>query len=111
MLRYGTSGCPVRALRSAAGRRVHWKSRRYLRLVFLIFGVYWRAALTALSILLEQAARGRANRRTQIDATDHTPSPRGTYSENLPRAPHSSGESAAGGAASFRGTDIVPYLE
>jgi len=34
--------------------------------VFLIFRVYWRAAWTALSILLEQAARARANRRTSI---------------------------------------------
>ena len=71
MLRYGTSGCPVRALRSAAGRRVHWKSRRYLRLVFLIFGVkggrHWRLCQF---FWREQAARGRANRRTQIDATD-----------------------------------------
>ena len=112
MLRYGTSGCPVRALRSAAGRRVHWKSRRYLRLVFLIFGVkggrHWRLCQF---FWREQAARGRANRRTQIDATDHTPSPRETYLENLPRGPHSSGESAAGGAASFRGTEMVPYLE
>ena len=31
-----------------------------------------------------------------------------TYLENLPRDPHSS---ASAGGASFRGTDIVPYLE
>ena len=33
------------------------------------------------------------------------------YLENLPREPHSSEESAAGGAASFRGTEMVPYFE
>ena len=36
--------------------------------------------------------------------------PWNAYLENLPRGPHSSGESA-GGAASFRGTEMVPYLE
>ena len=66
LLSHWTSGCPVRALRSAAGRRVHWKSRRYLRLVFLIFGVYRRETRAALSILLEQAARARANRRKSM---------------------------------------------
>ena len=65
MLRYGTSGCPVRALRSAAGRRVHWKSRRYLRLVFLIFGVNWRAALAACQSLLAGTGGAWASQPTE----------------------------------------------
>ena len=106
--------------------------------VFLIFGVNWRAAWTALSILLAGTGGARASRepranRRKIDATDRPGSlgictrtalpalgalpsthaarrPWNTYLENLPRGPHSSG-SAAGGAASFRGTEMVPYLE
>ena len=35
--------------------------------------------------------------------------PWNAYLENLPRGPHSSG--SAGGTASFRGTEMVPYLE
>ena len=62
MLRYGTSGCPVRALRSAAGRRLHLKSTRVLTFeVFLILVYIWRAALTALSILLAGTGGARAS--------------------------------------------------
>ena len=105
--------------------------------VFLIFGVYWRAALTALSILLAGTGGARASHEpTDANRRDGSagrtgpgispgrlfPTARGmhaarrgtrrlgnTYLENLPRGPHSSG--SAGGAASFRGTEMVPYLE
>jgi hypothetical protein len=107
--------------------------------VFLIFGVYWRAALTALSILLAGTGGARASHEpTDVNRCDGSAGRTGpgvspgrlfpdrselcpqctskraargnTYLENLPRDPHSSGESA-GGAASFRGTEMVPYLE
>ena len=83
----------------------------------------------------EQAARARANRRKSTrrigrahgsrdlagtalpELCLHICTPRvehaawgNAYLENLPRGPHSSG-SAAGGAASLRGTEMVPYLE
>ena len=107
--------------------------------VFLIFGVNWRASLTALSILLAGTGGARASHEPTDDANRRDgsagrtgpgispgrlfPTARGiharraskraawgnTYLENLPRGPHSSGESAGG--ASFRGTAIVPYLE
>ena len=105
---------------------------------FGCFGVNWRAAMTALSILLAGTGGAwRANRRKSMRrigrahgswdlagtalpdrsglfARMHAArrSARGlwnAYLENLPRGPHSSG--SAGGAAFFRGTDIVPYLE
>ena len=52
---------PARALDVRAGTYVE---------VFLLFGVYWRAALTALSILLEGTGGARASQPTQIHATD-----------------------------------------
>ena len=74
MLRYGTSGCPVRALRSAAGRRVHWKSRRYLRLVFLIFGVkggrHWRLCQFFWHRTQEHRNRRRAREPTDANRCD-----------------------------------------
>ena len=108
--------------------------------VFLIFGVNWRAALTALSILLAGTGGARASRkptgrksmrrigrahgsrglagtalpdRSGLNArrASSARGPWNAYLENLPRGPHSSEASAAGGAASFRGTEMVPYLE
>ena len=131
----GRAGCPVRALRSAAGRRLHLKSTRVRTLRSFLVGANWRETRAALSILLEQAGRARANRHANqcggsagrtgpgISPGRLFPTARGmcaarrarrpwsAYLENLPQEPHSSEASAAGGAASFRGTDMVPYLE
>ena len=62
----------------------------------------WDLARTALPDRSGLFARMHAARRSARG-------PWNAYLENLPRGPHSSG--SAGGAASFRGTDIVPYLE